>query len=1709
MKETKTHYKMYKKGKNWVFAAITVTTIGYGLLGINSEHAAAASNDATVTAGSETVSSNTSSSTQAEKTSEQATSSAKVTTSTSSSASDSDSKTNSSSSTQKVSNSQSNTTTSASHVSSTEAAVSSSAKSSTNADKTSSSQASSQSSQSSSQASSTAQSSSAQSNSSSQSETNKDTATKDPLVDTETNLQNGHYVANNDTWTYVDDQGNVVKGLKKIDGNVQYFDPQTGVQIKGEYVTVGKQTYYFDPHSGNAIAYSKTNGDTFAAYNADSSVAQQGFFTDQNGNTYYLESSTQYKIGLQEINKVTYYFGEDGILRKNTTQTIDGRLYCFASDGSAKLLPQDKLTESQASAKEVADFAAHNVAKSYDAQSFENTNGYLTADSWYVPKYILSNGQQWVASSASDFRPLLMAWWPSKQVQADYLNYMAGRGVVAATKTYSANDTSLELNGAVEAVQATIERALKITGNVTWLRDVMSKFVKEETIWNKESEDVQYYGLQLQGGFLAYQNSSLTPWANSDYRKLGFTPGYLDGKSNKDAEFLLANDIDNSNPTVQAEQLNWLYYLTNFGTITANNANANFDGIRVDAVDNVDADLLQIAADYFNAAYGTNQSDASANKHLSILEDWGMNDPAYISEHGASQLTMDNYMGVQLNSSLTNAQGQNDKMARFVQWFLINRTNDDTEDTAIPNYSFVRAHDSNSQDQVRQAIQDATGKPYGQFTWADLEKGLELFYKDQDSTVKKYNKYNIPSAYAMLLTNKDTVPRVFYGDMYSEGGQYLSQKTIYYDTLTNLLKSRIKYVGGGQTMAVDQNDVLTSVRFGKGALNVTDQGTSETRTEGVGVIIANNTDLKLKDGEQVVLHMGAAHKNQAFRAAVLTTSTGLVNYENDTAAPVVYTDNNGDLIFTNKDLVVAGQTVANTAIQGVATPQVTGYLAVWVPVGAAAEQDARTAASDQTSTDGKVFHSNAALDSNVIFEGFSNFISYPQERSQYANIVIAQNAAAFKQLGITSFELAPQYRSSSDGSFLDSMIDNGYAFTDRYDLGFGTPTKYGTAADLRNAIAALHANGIQAIADWVPDQIYALPGQETVTVTRTDDHGNWISDSSIHDSLYVANTIGGGEYQNKYGGAFLAELQQKYPELFTKNQAVTGVPIDGSTKIKEWSAKYLNATNILGRGSEYVLKSNDNGEYFYVGTERTAFLPAVLVAQNERAEYAAGDSSQARYYTQLEDTAGHWYLIDPTTGTKQTGFQKIIDQNKVVYYNNAGQMQYGQQKINGQWYLFDSYDGAMKTGLQSIKGQNKTVYYNDKGQMQYGQQKINDSWYLFDGYTGAMKTGWQYLAAQNKLVHYATNGQMQHGQQKIDGRWYYFDTVTGSQKFGLQYLADQNKTVDYGSQGWMQYGQQKIDGQWYLFDSYDGAMKTGLQYINGQNKTVYYNAKGQMQYGQQKIGDNWYLFDGYTGAMKTGWQYLASQNKLVHYASNGQMQYGQQKIDGRWYYFDTVTGSQKFGLQYLADQHKTVFYGDQGQIQYGQQKIDGQWYLFDSYDGAMKTGLQYINGQNKTVYYNTKGQMQYGQQKVGDNWYLFDGYTGAMKTGWQYLANQNKLVHYASNGQMQYGQQKINGRWYYFDTLTGAQKFGLQYLADQNKTVDYGSQGWMQYGQQKIGNDWYLFDDYDGAMKTGWQYLAAQNKTVYYNESGKMVYGQQKIDGKVYNFDTVTGALKK
>ena len=336
------------------------------------------------------------------------------------------------------------------------------------------------------------------------------------------------------------------------------------------------------------------------------------------------------------------------------------------------------------------------------------------------------------------------------------------------------------------------------------------------------------------------------------------------------------------------------------------------------------------------------------------------------------------------------------------------------------------------------------------------------------------------------------------------------------------------------------------------------------------------------------------------------------------------TNDKGELVFDASD------------IQGYLNPQVSGYLAVWVPVGASDNQDVRVAASNKANATGQVYESSSALDSQLIYEGFSNFQDFVTKDSDYTNKKIAQNVQLFKSWGVTSFEMAPQYVSSEDGSFLDSIIQNGYAFEDRYDLAMSKNNKYGSQQDMINAVKALHKSGIQVIADWVPDQIYNLPGKEVVTATRVNDYGEYRKDSEIKNTLYAANTKSNGkDYQAKYGGAFLSELAAKYPSIFNRTQISNGKKIDPSEKSQHGKQKYFNGTNILGRGVGYVLKDNASDKYFELKGNQT-YLPKQMTNKEASTGFVNDGNGMTFYSTSgyqaknnfVQDAKGNWYYFD-------------------------------------------------------------------------------------------------------------------------------------------------------------------------------------------------------------------------------------------------------------------------------------------------------------------------------------------------------------------------------------------------------------------------------------------------------------------------------------------------
>lgn len=1210
---------------------------------------------------------------------------------------------------------------------------------------------------------------------------------------------------------------------------------------------------------------------------------------------------------LETVDGKTYYVDANGQRLKNYSTVIDGKTYYF--DGQTGQAQTDLPKTGQDNQQNVPDsYVANNQAYSNEASNFEAVDNYLTADSWYRPRKILKNGQSWQASSEGDLRPILMTWWPDAATKAAYANFWAKEGLISG----SYRQNSANLDAATQNIQVAIEKKIAAEGNTNWLRDKMSQFVKSQNQWNSASEDKTDYPNQdhLQGGALLFSNSDATPQANSDWRLLNRNPTNQTGqqkyfKTNYAGyELLLANDVDNSNPIVQAEQLNQFHYLMNWGEIVMNDKDANFDGVRVDAVDNVDADLLQIQRDYYKARYGTDQNEKNAIDHLSILEAWSGNDNDYVKDQNNFSLSIDNDQRSYMLAAFANpANKRGNYLGQLATVGLKNRTGNNNSDP-VPNYVFIRAHDSEVQTRIAKIIREKLGKTNADgltnLTLDDLNKAFDIYNQDMNSVDKQYYPNNLPMAYAWMLQNKDTVTRVYYGDMYTDNGQYMETKTPFYNAIEALLKGRIKYVAGGQAVGYNQwNRVLTSVRYGKGANSINDAGDATTRNSGMALLINNQPNFRANSN--ITLNMGAAHRNQAYRPLLLSTQNGTATYLNDSdvnSSQYKYTDGQGRLTFNASEL------------RGVSNVQVSGMIQVWVPVGAAADQDVRTAPSTSATRDGNIYHQSDALDSQVIYEGFSNFQAFAQNPDQYTNAVIAKNADLFKSWGITQFEMAPQYVSSEDGTFLDSVIFNGYAFSDRYDLAMSKNNKYGSKQDLANAIKGLHAAGIKVLADWVPDQMYNLPGKEVVTATRVDEYGRTRSGATINKTPYVVNTKTYGDYQEQYGGKFLNDLQKLYPSLFTTKQISTGKPIDPSVKITNWSAKYFNGSNILGRGAKYVL--SEGNKYLNL-TGGKLFLPTVLnntygqpqasskgfVSKADGIHYLDENGQEVK--NQFKEIAGSWYYFD-ANGKMATGQTKVgddtylfmpngkqlkegilYDGNKAYYYDNNGRTWtnkgFVEFRVNGQdkWRYFNG-DGSIAIGLVTLD--NRTLYFDAYGYQVKGQTvTINGKSYTFDADQGDLEKtdnkdnpnpapdnqgGWESLG--DNQWGYRRNGKLLTGHQTIDGHQVFFQDNgvqvkggTAKDASGVLRFYDRDQGRQAGK-GWY----STSDNNWVYVDD-SGKVLTGLQDINGQ--TVYFDENGIQAKGKG-VWDN-----------NGGLRYFE--------ADSGNMIRDRWKnVDGTWYYFN-------------------------------------------------------------------------------------------------------------------------------------------------------------------------------------------------------------------------------
>ncbi|POH15069.1 glycosyl hydrolase family 70 [Fructilactobacillus sanfranciscensis DSM 20451] len=897
---------------------------------------------------------------------------------------------------------------------------------------------------------------------------------------------------------------------------------------------------------------------------------------------YFDENGSIIRNQFKKINGGTYYFGDDGAALIGL-HVIDGKNYNFASDGqllgktygkieNGKFNIYDATSNKLLKTLDSGDW--ENLADSFDSSSINNIDGYLSYGGWYRPYGTSQDGKTWHKTTASDWRPLLMYVYPSKDVEAKYIKYFVSNGYTntdyGLTKDNVANlsqDTdSATLNKYARNLRFVIEKSIAINKSTSPLANDINKFMTTIPELSAKSELPSY----SQNDQLVFVNNNSsnqakgnTSYADSNYRLMDRT---LNNQTNNDSsdhspEMLLGNDIDNSNPVVQAENLNWEYFLLNYGKLMQYNANAsvngNFDGFRVDAADHIDADVLDQLGQLMNDLYHTKGNQVNANSHLVYNEGYNYGDLRMLNGKNNPALYLDSGYWSQLESSLGRNADNRDSISNLMTNSIVNRANDVTENTATPNWSFVTNHDQRN-NLVNRIVYDKD---------ITAQKAWDMFYADQAKTDKQYAQYNMPAQYALLLSNKDTVPQVYYGDLYNETDQYMKTKSMYYDAITTLMKARRTFVNGGQTMTKLNNNLIASVRYGKGVSDASGKGTdSLSRTTGMAVIVGNNPTMS----EQVVqINMGVAHANEQYRSLINSTDNGLT-YDG-MGSTFLTTDSKGILRVT---------------VKGYSNPYVNGYLSVWVPV-ISGTQNAQTNAQEVNNVSGKTFASNAALDAHMIYQDFSLAQPEPTTINNHAYNVIKANAALFNQLGITDFWMAPAYMPVNSSKYQD-----GYATDDRYNLGTtDNPTKYGSGEELANAIAALHQEGLKVQEDLVMNQMFGFPSQEAVTVTRADSYGKqfYVDGKTFANQIYFGYTRNGSQNQQQnYGGRYLGELNQKYPDLFTTKAASSGVAPDPNTRITEWSAKYENGTSLQNVGVGLAIKM-PNGYYAYLnnGSNKT------------------------------------------------------------------------------------------------------------------------------------------------------------------------------------------------------------------------------------------------------------------------------------------------------------------------------------------------------------------------------------------------------------------------------------------------------------------------------------------------------------------------------------------
>ena len=381
------------------------------------------------------------------------------------------------------------------------------------------------------------------------------------------------------------------------------------------------------------------------------------------------------------------------------------------------------------------------------------------------------------------------------------------------------------------------------------------------------------------------------------------------------------------------------------------------------------------------------------------------------------------------------------------------------------------------------------------------------------------------------------------------------------------------------------------------------------------------------------------------------------------------------------------------------------------------------------------------------------------------------------------------------------------------------------------------------------------------------------------------------------------DLQKLYPSLFSTKQISTGKPIDPSVKITNWSAKYFNGSNILGRGAKYVL--SEGNKYLNLADGKL-FLPTVLnntygqpqvsangfISKNGGIHYLDKNGQEVK--NRFKEIAGSWY-----------------------YFDANGKMATGQTKIGDDTYLFMPNGKQLKEGV--LYDGNKAYYYDDNGRTWTNKGFVEfrvdgqDKWRYFNG-DGTIAIG--LVSLDNRTLYFDAYGYQVKGQTiTIGGKSYTFNADQGD------LVTDGSPT---GKGAWESLG----DNQWGYRK--DGQLLTGEQTIDGQK--VFFQDNGVQVKGATAKDESGVLrfYDRDQGHQADKGWYSTSDNNWVYVDDAGKVVTGLQKIGNQNLYFDDNGIQAKGKAVWDKDGNLRYFEADSGNMLRDRWKnVDGNWYYFN------------------------------------------------------------------------------------------------------------------------------------------------------------------------------------